>query len=156
MRDVRRTAVCVVLLCVAGCLRPRPAPEPDADATTSDGTFDAVVDAADVVVDTPDASVPDAVDVSVDMLPADAADVMEPPDVGMDASVDGPDADVPWPAYTERLDFELEFGCYIGALGKDIPRDEARGHIFGYTIFNDFSARDEQTKEMAGQLGGLG
>src|SRR5438094_546210 len=95
MRDVRRTAVCVVLLCVAGCLRPRPAPEPDADATTSDGTFDAVVDAADVVVDTPDASVPDAVDVSVDMLPADAADVMEPPDVGMDASVDGPDADVP-------------------------------------------------------------
>src|SRR2546430_10294490 len=37
--------------------------------------------------------------------------------------------------------------------GKDIARDRARGHIFGYTIFNDFSARDEQTKEMAGQLG---
>jgi 2-keto-4-pentenoate hydratase/2-oxohepta-3-ene-1,7-dioic acid hydratase in catechol pathway len=65
----------------------------------------------------------------------------------------GPDADVPWPRYTERLDFELEFGCYIGRSGKDIPRDRAREHIFGYTIFNDFSARDEQTKEMAGQLG---
>src|SRR5256886_17709774 len=37
--------------------------------------------------------------------------------------------------------------------GKDIARDRARGHIFGYTIFNDFSARDEQTREMAGQLG---
>ena len=68
-------------------------------------------------------------------------------------SVCGPDADVPWPAYTERLDFELEFGCYIGRSGKDIPKEKAREHIFGYTIFNDFSARDEQTMEMAGQLG---
>lgn len=68
-------------------------------------------------------------------------------------SVCGPDAEVPWPAYTERLDFELEFGCYIGKPGRDIPRERARSHIFGYTIFNDFSARDEQAKEMAGQLG---
>jgi 2-keto-4-pentenoate hydratase/2-oxohepta-3-ene-1,7-dioic acid hydratase in catechol pathway len=68
-------------------------------------------------------------------------------------SVCGPDADVPWPSYSERLDFELEFGCYIGRPGKDIPKERAREHIFGYTIFNDFSARDEQTKEMAGQLG---
>jgi 2-keto-4-pentenoate hydratase/2-oxohepta-3-ene-1,7-dioic acid hydratase in catechol pathway len=68
-------------------------------------------------------------------------------------SVCGPDADVPWPAYSERMDFELEFGCYIGRPGKDITKERARSHIFGYTIFNDFSARDEQTKEMAGQLG---
>ena len=68
-------------------------------------------------------------------------------------NVCGTGADVPWPAYSERLDFELEFGCYIGRPGKDIPRERAREHIFGYTIFNDFSARDEQTKDMAGQLG---
>ena len=68
-------------------------------------------------------------------------------------NVCGTGADVPWPAYSERLDFELEFGCYIGRRGKDIPRERAREHIFGYTIFNDFSARDEQTKDMAGQLG---
>src|ERR1041385_1890590 len=68
-------------------------------------------------------------------------------------AVCGTDTDVPWPAYSERMDFELEFGCYIGAPGKDIARENARRHIFGYTIFNDFSARDEQTKEMAGQLG---
>ena len=68
-------------------------------------------------------------------------------------SVCGPDAEVPWPSYTERLDFELEFGCYIGRPGKDIAKEKAREHIFGYTIFNDFSARDEQAKEMAGQLG---
>jgi 2-keto-4-pentenoate hydratase/2-oxohepta-3-ene-1,7-dioic acid hydratase in catechol pathway len=68
-------------------------------------------------------------------------------------SVCGTEADVPWPGYTERLDFELEFGCYIGAAGKDIRKEDARRHIFGYTIFNDFSARDEQTIEMQGQLG---
>jgi 2-keto-4-pentenoate hydratase/2-oxohepta-3-ene-1,7-dioic acid hydratase in catechol pathway len=68
-------------------------------------------------------------------------------------SVCGTETDVPWPAYTKMLDFELEFGCYIGRPGKDIPKERAREHIFGYTIFNDFSARDEQAKEMAGQLG---
>jgi 2-keto-4-pentenoate hydratase/2-oxohepta-3-ene-1,7-dioic acid hydratase in catechol pathway len=68
-------------------------------------------------------------------------------------SVCGAETDVPWPSYCEQLDFELEFGCYIGKPGKDIPKERAREHIFGYTIFNDFSARDEQTKEMAGQLG---
>ncbi|HUG76587.1 MAG TPA: fumarylacetoacetate hydrolase family protein [Burkholderiales bacterium] len=68
-------------------------------------------------------------------------------------SVCGPEAEVPWPAYCEKLDFELEFGCYIGRPGKDIPKERARSHIFGYTIFNDFSARDEQAKEMAGSLG---
>lgn len=68
-------------------------------------------------------------------------------------TVCGTETDVPWPAYSKRLDFELEFGCYIGKPGKDIARDDARSHIFGYTIFNDFSARDEQTLEMPGQLG---
>jgi 2-keto-4-pentenoate hydratase/2-oxohepta-3-ene-1,7-dioic acid hydratase in catechol pathway len=68
-------------------------------------------------------------------------------------SVCGPEAVVPWPSYSQNMDFELEFGCYIGKSGKDIPRESAREHIFGYTIFNDFSARDEQTKDMAGQLG---
>ena len=55
--------------------------------------------------------------------------------------------------YSEALDFELEFGCFIGRRGKDIARERAREHIFGYTIFNDFSARDEQAREMPGQLG---
>jgi 2-keto-4-pentenoate hydratase/2-oxohepta-3-ene-1,7-dioic acid hydratase in catechol pathway len=68
-------------------------------------------------------------------------------------SVCGHEDDVPWPGYSEALDFELEFGCYVGKPGKDIARVRARDHVFGYTIFNDFSARDEQTKEMPGQLG---
>ena len=68
-------------------------------------------------------------------------------------AVCGTDTDVPWPAYSQAMDFELEFGCYIGKSGRDISKERAREHIFGYTIFNDFSARDEQTKDMGGQLG---
>jgi 2-keto-4-pentenoate hydratase/2-oxohepta-3-ene-1,7-dioic acid hydratase in catechol pathway len=68
-------------------------------------------------------------------------------------NVIGTDEDVLWPAYCQALDFELEFGFFIGKPGKDIPKERAREHIFGYTIFNDISARDEQTKDMGGQLG---
>jgi|APFre7841882630_1041343.scaffolds.fasta_scaffold11517_1 2-keto-4-pentenoate hydratase/2-oxohepta-3-ene-1,7-dioic acid hydratase in catechol pathway len=68
-------------------------------------------------------------------------------------SVIGTDQDVHWPAYSNVMDFELELACIIGRTGIDIPRAEAAQYIFGFTIFNDCSARDVQFKEMAGQLG---
>lgn len=68
-------------------------------------------------------------------------------------AVVGPDHDIVWPSYSKVMDFELEFACYIGRRGKDISRERARAHIVGYTIFNDFSARDAQAREMAGMLG---
>lgn len=61
---------------------------------------------------------------------------------GNPMSVIGPDEDVPWPDYTEKLDYELEFGIYIGKRGVNIPEEEASEFIGGYTIFNDISARD--------------
>jgi fumarylacetoacetate (FAA) hydrolase len=57
------------------------------------------------------------------------------------------------PAYTTRLDFELELACVIGTAGRDIPASRAEAHIAGYTIFNDWSARDVQRREMAVGLG---
>ena len=60
---------------------------------------------------------------------------------------------IPWPYYTNKLDYELEFGVIIGKDGKNIKEDKALDHIFGYTIFNDISARDIQKKEMAVRLG---
>jgi 2-keto-4-pentenoate hydratase/2-oxohepta-3-ene-1,7-dioic acid hydratase in catechol pathway len=68
-------------------------------------------------------------------------------------AVCGTGQDVTWPAYSKTIDYELEFACVIGTAGRDIPKDKARAHIFGYTIFNDLSARDEQTLEMASNLG---
>ncbi len=68
-------------------------------------------------------------------------------------SVIGPEEDVIWPGYAEVLDYELEYGVFLKGRGRDVPRDRARERIFGYSVFNDVSARDAQTAEMAGQLG---
>ncbi len=68
-------------------------------------------------------------------------------------SVIGTDHDVQWPAYSEVMDYELEFGVFIGRGGQDIALARAHEHIFGYAIFNDFSARDTQMMEMQGRLG---
>jgi 2-keto-4-pentenoate hydratase/2-oxohepta-3-ene-1,7-dioic acid hydratase in catechol pathway len=72
---------------------------------------------------------------------------------GNPASVIGPEATVEWPSFTKKLDYELEFGVFIGKSGRDIPVDRTREHIAGYCIFNDFSARDVQLEEMKGRLG---
>jgi 2-keto-4-pentenoate hydratase/2-oxohepta-3-ene-1,7-dioic acid hydratase in catechol pathway len=68
-------------------------------------------------------------------------------------SVVGHDADVRMPAYTKRFDYELEWGIFIGVGGADIAESSARDHIAGYTVFDDFSARDIQAAEMRGRLG---
>jgi len=68
-------------------------------------------------------------------------------------SVVGPEAVVEWPSYSEWMDYEGEFAIVIGKRGKNIPPERAMEHIFGYTIFNDFSARDQQGEEMDGRMG---
>ena len=68
-------------------------------------------------------------------------------------AVSGPGEVVEWPAYSRLMDYECELACVIGTGGRDIDAAVARRHIFGYTIFNDFSARDAQAVEMAGGLG---
>ena len=69
-------------------------------------------------------------------------------------SVVGHEPDVSWPPYSEMMDFELELACVIGKNGKDIPRETALEHVFGFTIFNDFSARDAQIAGEAGAAWG--
>jgi 2-keto-4-pentenoate hydratase/2-oxohepta-3-ene-1,7-dioic acid hydratase in catechol pathway len=63
-------------------------------------------------------------------------------------SVVGPEVDVTWPSYSRFIDYELEWCAVIGRAGSQIAKDKARDHIFGYSIFNDWSARDEQMKVM--------
>ena len=58
-----------------------------------------------------------------------------------------------WPSYTKKLDYELEFGIYIGKEGKNIKADDAPEYIAGYTIFNDVSARDVLQEEVSMFLG---
>ena len=61
------------------------------------------------------------------------------------------------PPVTERLDFELEIAAVIGGVagsdGANLTPEAAASHIFGYTIMNDWSARDLQSREMKVRLG---
>ena len=57
------------------------------------------------------------------------------------------------PSYAEELDYEFEFAIVIGKSGVDIPVEEAMDHVFGYMIYNDFSARLIQGREMSVGLG---
>lgn len=68
-------------------------------------------------------------------------------------AVCGHGATVTMPPHAQQFDYELEWGIFIGKAGRDIPVKEARHHIGGYTIFNDFSVRDIQLLEMRGRLG---
>ncbi len=65
----------------------------------------------------------------------------------------GPDEQVPFPAACEARDFELEVAVVVGAPGASLSVEEARDHVFGYTIMNDWSARDLQSREMQVRLG---
>lgn len=72
---------------------------------------------------------------------------------GMPDTVIGPEEEIPWPGYTEKLDHELELAIVIGRQGKDIPRERALEHVFGYTLWNDMSARDVQSRELPVGMG---
>lgn len=68
-------------------------------------------------------------------------------------AVVGPDDHVIIPTNCHRMDYELEIACIIGKQGKDISVEDAEDYIFGYTILNDWSARDIQAHEMKVGLG---
>ena len=69
------------------------------------------------------------------------------------AALYGHGEDIPYPKGTNELDFELEFAVIIANGGSNIKKEDADPYIGGYTICNDWSARDLQREEMAMNLG---
>lgn len=67
--------------------------------------------------------------------------------------ISGTGAVIARPPSCQWLDYELEIACVIGKEGRNIPAEEADAYIFGYTILNDWSARDLQMKESKIGLG---
>jgi fumarylacetoacetate (FAA) hydrolase len=65
----------------------------------------------------------------------------------------GPNEPVPYPTGSQELDIELEIACVVGREGKNISVEEAESYIAGYTIMNDWSARDFQRLDMKLNLG---
>ena len=68
-------------------------------------------------------------------------------------SIQGPGARVAAPAESRALDFELEVAAVVGRPGRDLDPEQAEQHIFGFTVMNDWSARDLQRREMRVGLG---
>ena len=53
----------------------------------------------------------------------------------------GNDQEIPWPAYSKTIDYELELGVVIGKKAKFVQPEDALNYVAGYTIVNDVSAR---------------
>lgn len=68
-------------------------------------------------------------------------------------AVFGPQDEIKRPKNETKMDFELELAVVMGKKGSDIPEDETDDYIFGYTIFNDWTARSLQKEEMTLPLG---
>ena len=63
------------------------------------------------------------------------------------STVIGPGAAIPWHGHvSRRIDWEVELVAVIGRDGRDIPEEEALEHVFGYTVGNDVTARDLQSR----------
>jgi 2-keto-4-pentenoate hydratase/2-oxohepta-3-ene-1,7-dioic acid hydratase in catechol pathway len=65
----------------------------------------------------------------------------------------GPGEAIPRPVSCRALDFEMEVACVVGTDVRSFSAEEAEATIFGYTILNDWSARDLQSREMKVGLG---
>ncbi|MEQ3551207.1 fumarylacetoacetate hydrolase family protein [Pseudonocardia nematodicida] len=65
----------------------------------------------------------------------------------------GPYEEVPISPGSSMFDLELEVGAVIGRGGRDIPPDRAESHVVGYTLYNDWTARDHQLRDMAQGIG---
>src|SRR6266705_1297891 len=63
------------------------------------------------------------------------------------SSVVGPGAAVKLPAYSQKVDWEVELAAVIGRTVKDVPVERALGCVAGYTIANDLSARDAMKRD---------
>ena len=68
-------------------------------------------------------------------------------------AITGPGDEIEIPPASHRLDLELEVAAIIGRAGRNLTVEEAGAHISGYTIFNDWSARDHAIDEMRLGLG---
>jgi 2-keto-4-pentenoate hydratase/2-oxohepta-3-ene-1,7-dioic acid hydratase in catechol pathway len=65
----------------------------------------------------------------------------------------GPDDDVAIPADCTEMDYELEVAAVVGRSGSDLDAADAEKHVVGYTVMNDWSARDLQRREMKLSMG---
>ncbi len=75
-------------------------------------------------------------------IPKEPIIFLKPP-----SSILNPEEDIVCPSYVKRLDYEAELAVIIKKKGKNIPQKDIHKYLFGYTCFNDVTARDIQEKD---------
>ncbi len=69
-------------------------------------------------------------------------------------TLNGPTAPIPYDAaVSTAIDWEVELAVVVGRRGRAIPEADALGHVFGYTVLNDITARDLQQRHRQFFLG---
>ncbi len=76
-------------------------------------------------------------------IPEEPLIFLKPP-----SSVIGPNDAIKLPAISNRVDYEAELGIVIGQKAKNVPVENAKKYILGYTCINDVTARDLQQKDV--------
>ena len=67
-------------------------------------------------------------------------------------AVNGPYEPIPYdPRVSTAIDWEVELAVIVGRRGKNLSEEEAMGHVFGFSVLNDTTARDIQQKKHGGQ-----
>ena len=61
--------------------------------------------------------------------------------------ITGPNTEIPWPAFSEQIDYEVELAVIIGKSAKCVSPSDALNYVAGYSIANDISARSVSFKE---------
>jgi 2-keto-4-pentenoate hydratase/2-oxohepta-3-ene-1,7-dioic acid hydratase in catechol pathway len=61
--------------------------------------------------------------------------------------ITGPNSEIPWPVYSNQIDYEIELAVIIGKKARRVKVDEALDYIAGYSICNDISARSVTFKK---------
>lgn len=79
--------------------------------------------------------------------PVEKAKITPRPFMKPGTAVIGPNDQIVIPADSDTLDYEIEIAAVIGKQGKSIPVDRADGHVAGYVVFNDISARSLKIAE---------
>lgn len=122
------------------------------DDSTGDDVKEALVERNEVKMEAPISSPPKIICLGLnyrDHAEEGGAKIPDEPIIFMKprTSIIGPEELIIKPKFVKQLDYEVELAIIIGKRGKNIPSSEAEDYIFGYTAFNDVSARDIQFKD---------
>jgi 2-keto-4-pentenoate hydratase/2-oxohepta-3-ene-1,7-dioic acid hydratase in catechol pathway len=99
-----------------------------------------VLDAARAALERDDANACVVTDARI-LTPLFPTSLLSPDAFEVVRMVVGPDEEVPWPAGAAWLDYEPKVAAVLGRGARDVGVEEAREHVFGYTLVNDWTAR---------------